>query len=197
MPRKKEYDRDKVLVKAMEAFWKKGYEGTSIQDLVDATHLNRFGMYEEFGSKKGLFYEALDKYCNEVIGDVYRALEEEPQDLSSIRKFFESVRDHMGVGKGPKGCFVANTAIEAMVLGPRAIKRVEKCWDRLEACFEKCLTNSQAKGDIAPDVDIVTLSQYLVGVTQGFALIGRSGIRPERLTSMASKTLEHLSSLVY
>lgn len=197
MPRKKEYDRDKVLLKAMETFWKKGYEGTSIQDLVDATRLNRFGMYEEFGSKKGLFYEALDKYCDQVIGDVYRALEADPQDLSSIRKFFEAVRDHMGVGKGPRGCFVANTAIEAFLLGPRAIKRVEKCWDRLEAAFEVCLKNSQVKGDIAPDVDVKQLAQFLVGVTQGFALVGRSGIRPERLSSMASTTLEHLSSLVY
>lgn len=197
MPRKKEYDREKVLDKAMSVFWKKGYEGTSIQDLVDATHLNRFGMYEEFGSKKGLFYEALDKYCEEVIGGVYRALEDPPQDLSSIRNFFESVRDHMGYGKGPRGCFIANTAIEAMLLGPRALKRIQKCWDRLENAFAVCLRNSQTKGDIAPDVDVETLAQYLVGVTQGFALVGRSGVRPERLQSMASTTIEHLSSLVY
>lgn len=197
MPRKKEYDRDKVLDKAMAVFWKKGYEGTSIQDLVDATKLNRFGMYEEFGSKKGLFLEALDKYCNEVIGEVYAALEAPPQDMSCIRNFFEAVRDHMSEGRGPRGCFIANTAIEATLLGPRALQRVQRCWDRLEAAFLACLKTSQQKGEIAGDVDISKIAQYLVGVTQGFALVGRSGIRPERLQSMASTTLEHLSSLVY
>ena len=93
MPRQKEYNRDQVLDAAMKVFWVKGFEGTSIQDLVQATGLNRFGMYQAFGSKQGLFLEALDRYQRQITtGFISRMNNAMPELRRRLYRYPTSVR---------------------------------------------------------------------------------------------------------
>ncbi|MCE7002789.1 TetR/AcrR family transcriptional regulator [Kibdelosporangium philippinense] len=68
MPRTKEFDPDAVLRSALNLFWRKGYEATSIQDLVDHLGIGRASMYATFGTKHDLYLRALDLYCERVSG---------------------------------------------------------------------------------------------------------------------------------
>src|ERR1700730_2144482 len=77
MARQKEFDRDEVLHKAMEVFWSRGYEASSIQDLVKRMGINRQSLYDTFGDKHTLYLQALDRY-REVEGRKIVELLEQP-----------------------------------------------------------------------------------------------------------------------
>ncbi|MBF4400972.1 TetR/AcrR family transcriptional regulator, partial [Vibrio anguillarum] len=66
MARKSNFDREEKLIVAMDLFWKKGYSNTAISDLIDTLKINRFSLYNAYGDKKTLYYEALDKYLVSV-----------------------------------------------------------------------------------------------------------------------------------
>jgi len=67
MPRPKEFNPDDALDHAMHVFWHKGYEATSMEDLLAAMHLNRGSLYDTFGDKRQLFLKALDRYCQGIV----------------------------------------------------------------------------------------------------------------------------------
>ena len=78
MARQKEFDRDEVLHKAMEVFWMRGYEGTSIQDLVKYMGINRQSIYDTFGDKHTLFLQSLDRYREIQSRKVFDVLDDRP-----------------------------------------------------------------------------------------------------------------------
>src|SRR5690348_5749857 len=88
MGRTKEFDRDQVLRKAMTVFWKKGYEATSIPDLLEAMGLSRSSLYETFQDKQSLYYEAIQHYkkLSQRKRDVLIAA---PTAIEGIRQYFE------------------------------------------------------------------------------------------------------------
>src|SRR5207237_6339181 len=89
MARQKEFDRDEVLHKAMEVFWARGYEGSSIQDLVKHMGINRQSIYDTFGDKHTLFLEALDLYRDIQSRKVFEVLERPGSMKKNLRRLFE------------------------------------------------------------------------------------------------------------
>ncbi len=97
MPRQKQFDPDRALGNAMELFWEKGYEATSVQDLVDRMGINRFSMYDTFGSKHQLFMSAINRYQEVLASTVLAELEDSEQGIGSIRACFSRLVDHLWV----------------------------------------------------------------------------------------------------
>ena len=103
--RKKQYNRDTVLTKAMEVFWQKGYEGAHLQELVTQTGLNRFSLYSEFDGKEALFCEALKLYLAQA-QEIYEAhLAGDHPSLANIYAHFNSIK----FGDDYHGCMLLNT----------------------------------------------------------------------------------------
>ena len=111
MGRKKTYDRDVLIAKAMELFRDHGYAGTSTQMLVDALGVNRYSLYAEFGSKEALFDAAVTLYDTEVIGRSFGPLERPEAGISEIRALLEFFGASASPGRG-RGCLLCNTAVE-------------------------------------------------------------------------------------
>ena len=110
MGRKKGYERDVLVGKAMELFRDHGFGGTSTQMLVETLGVNRYSLYAEFGSKQALFDLALERYDAEVIQRSYGPLELPGAGIAEIRSLLEFYR---GAAAGPavgRGCFLCNTA---------------------------------------------------------------------------------------
>lgn len=82
MARPKTFDHDQVLDRAVELFWRKGYEATSIQDLVEAMGIQRGSLYAAFGSKQDLFLAVLDRYGDVVVRKLLEILESRPSAVS-------------------------------------------------------------------------------------------------------------------
>jgi AcrR family transcriptional regulator len=108
MARKKEYREDEVIDKAMNLFWKNGYENTSMQMLEKEMGINKFSIYSSFGSKQGLFLESLKCY-KEKIGAMFENFKNATNGVEDIKQFFnDSVNTNFKNGN-QKGCLLTNT----------------------------------------------------------------------------------------
>lgn len=157
MGRHKTYDRDEVLEKALILFWRKGYEGTHLKELVAVTGLNRFSLYKEFGSKEGLFDEAMTRYM-EQLGSLVEHLRAEPLGVENIRAYFRALVAY----KFRHGCFLVNTLSEKNVVGDSTFGRVREFIKDGGELFRANLEASQQRGALAADADLNALASFLV-----------------------------------
>ena len=194
MPRTKEYDRDQVLENAMKVFYKKGYEGTSIQDLVDATGLNRFGMYQAFDSKGGLFLEVLDKYRQSSAANLFVFLEKDPAGLKSVKAFFDYLITKFSGAKDEKGCLMTNTAVDLPLRCQNTSRKIKTYMKRMEDGFYGCLLRARKQKEIGPKADLRALALYLVGITQGLSVLSRANTETARMKSFVKVALDNLKS---
>lgn len=192
MPRHKEYDREQVLDRALKVFRTKGFEGTSVQDLVKATGLNRFGMYNAFGSKEGLFLEVMDRYRNEVASRGLEILEAEPLGLKNIKKYFDQMIENYSNGRA-QGCLITNTAVETPGVCKTASLKVQKVFKQLEDAFHACLSGAQKAGEIPRKSDLRAMACFLVGITQGLGVFCRAKATQTQLRTFVTVALNGLS----
>jgi TetR/AcrR family transcriptional repressor of nem operon len=192
MPRHKEYDREEVLDRALKVFQTKGFEGTSVQDLVKATGLNRFGMYNAFGSKEGLFLEVMDRYRNEVATRGLEILKAEPRGLKNIKAYFDEMIKNYSNGKA-QGCLITNTAVETPGVCKTASRKVQKVFKQLEDGFHASLTGAQQAGEIPRKADLRAMACFLVGITQGLGVFCRAKTAREQMETFVTVALEGLS----
>ena len=157
MGRPKTYDRDEVLEKALQLFWRKGFEGAHLQELVEVTGLNRFSLYKEFGSKEGLFDAAMARYM-EQLGELGAILEREPFGVANIRDYFEALVDY----PFRHGCFLVNTLSEKHVVGPGIYGKVRTFVKDGGKLFERNLEAAAARGELRGDTDVADLARFLV-----------------------------------
>ncbi|HJS75619.1 MAG TPA: TetR/AcrR family transcriptional regulator, partial [Vicinamibacteria bacterium] len=123
MGRPREFDRDEALDRAVQVFWSRGFERTSVEDLTDSMGIQRGSLYAAFGDKHQLFLAALDRYEERFYRDTLRFLEEgSPRE--GIRRVFQQVVSDCACGGGAKGCFITNTAVALAEDDPETAARV-------------------------------------------------------------------------
>jgi TetR/AcrR family transcriptional regulator, transcriptional repressor for nem operon len=174
MPRKRTVPRDDVLQRATGLFWRRGYEATSVQDLVDATGANRAGLYGDYTDKRGLFLSALDRYADSFVGWAFGRVEAEGATVAAIRDYFETLIE-LSVRRGlpSEGCLMANSMTEVAPRDEEVLARVRAHVDRQRRGFRQALVNSRAAGLLAPEVDVDAVAHLLAVATQGFAAYSR------------------------
>ena len=171
MGRPKEYVRENVLKAATEVFWEKGYEGTSVSDLVEGTGLHRRSMYEEFKDKDGLFLACLDHFAYETTKDLSALLKQEPLGLQNIENFFRNRVDYASSTKF-KGCLLVRSAIEQELLNPGAQKKVHAFMALTEKAFYQNLQTALERGEIPKEKDCRMLAKYLMCFLEGLMVLG-------------------------
>ncbi|CAG37440.1 related to transcriptional regulator [Desulfotalea psychrophila LSv54] len=174
MGRHKEYDTQKVLDAATLEFLDKGYKGASVNDLVKATKLNKHSMYQEFGSKDGLFSECLDNYVRAIDQGGGHVLRRQPLGLANIEEFFRYRLDYAYARSG-NGCLLVTTVVERSQLGEMALKLLEYHWDLQKADFELCLRAAQVQGHIPKEKHIKGLTNYLFALLVGVLVMVKGG----------------------
>jgi len=168
--RTKEFDPDVALRAAMDLFWRKGYEATSMQDLVDCLGIGRGSIYATFGSKHELYLRALDRYAEQFDGRALDLLSRSGPALPAVREF---VRGFLADAlTDSRGCLVTNTAVECPEDRPLA-RRVEFSWDGLETAFASALTRARNQGELAADKDPRALARFLVTFVQGLRVLAK------------------------
>lgn len=153
MARPPAFSRPDVVAAAMATFWRLGYEATSLDDLTGATGLSRSSLYGAFGSKDGLFREALDLYEERVIGWMLADLESGQGGLAAIRGFFAMIADRAGTDPAEvaRGCLMTNSLTELGASRPGIQERAVRYAARLRAAFVTALEQAADDGQIADD----------------------------------------------
>ena len=174
MPRKKQFEVDTALTKAMREFWGRGYHPTSMQDLVDCMGIGRGSIYDTFGSKRGLFMRSLDRYiklCASVFQDV---LAKSTSPSESILNVFEDAIAALVVGGSRDGCFVINTAAELAAHDDEVAEVVTAMFRDTEQVFRALIEQGQELGEIPPTVDAVLTARSLLSLYIGLRILTRS-----------------------
>lgn len=178
MPRPKEFDPDKALEKAMQVFWRKGYEATSVQNLVDSMGINRFSLYDTFGDKHRLFLAAFDRYRQKVLLERLRRLEGSPEGLPAIRRYFRGLVEVATSEAGRQGCLLTNSLVELAPHDEEAAARVRANLKRTEDAFHKALLRAREKGEIRASRNLRDLARFLTNTVHGLFVLAKA--RPQR-----------------
>jgi len=178
MARPREFDTDTVIEKAMQAFWAKGYAAASLDDLCEATGLNRSSLYAAFGDKRALLFEALDRYGDQAVTRFSAALAGERPIRKVLAAMLDDMVGQIAAGPGRRGCFLGNCAAEVARQDRGASQRVRRNLTRVEAVFLDVFTRAQARGEFGSSVDVRALSRFFVASIQGLRVIGKTA--PDR-----------------
>ncbi len=170
--RTKEFDREEVLSIARSEFWRKGYEATGLNDLLDSMGIARQSLYRTFGDKRKLFVEALNQYNDEVIGQRIAILKGPGSGLGNIRKLFRQVGNLDPIDL-QLGCMLANTIAEHGCREKEIGELAKKHLARLEDAFCDAIRRGQDEGEIRADMGAETLARIVVTTVQGAALVAK------------------------
>jgi len=192
MARPREFDPDTVLERAMIVFWSRGYEGTSLDDLCEATQLNRSSLYATFGDKRALFLETIDRYGDARVAHLSAALSRPGHIRESLAAFLAETIDKIVAGPGRIGCFIGNCAAEVARHDPEVATRVQRNLVRVEAVFREAFAQAKARGELPADSDVDALARFCVASIQGLRLIGKTMTGRDGLEDIASVMLRCL-----
>src|SRR5262249_48979443 len=173
MVRNKQFDKHAVLDEAVQLFWERGYQATSIQDLVDHLGVNRQSLYDTYGGKEQLFLAALQRYREMRGAPIRRLLELGGPVLQILKEFFESSVNDL-LSNGCKGCLMVNTTAE-LAGQEEAIAQVSAAHAReLEGALAGLLVRAQHNGEIASDRSPVELARFLLNTLNGLSVTAKA-----------------------
>jgi TetR/AcrR family transcriptional repressor of nem operon len=167
----------------MEVFWEKGFQGTSMQDLVDRMGINRGSLYDTFGNKEALYHAAVDRYCAQRTEGMLDLLARPGEPRAVLEAFFAQVIDNV---TGPKsnGCMMTNAAVE---LGNQCARTSEKAVAnrvRMEEAFSALVARQPDLG-----ADPQAVARFLVGMLSALTVTAKAAPRPGELEDMVRVAL--------
>lgn len=192
MARPAEFDRNEVLDKAMEVFWRTGFTATSVTDLVKATNLKPGSLYGAFNSKRGLFVEVIDNYANRSLHRINQCMNEAESPLQGIYGFFMRMSREIECDQIGKGCLMVNTLLELATEDEEIRVQVTGYLARIEARLREALESAKTAGEIAADADCYSLAKLLMTGIWGLRVL--STTRPE--PGIYSNLMSHLLTTI-
>ena len=192
MARQKEFDRDEVLHKAMEAFWARGYEGTSIQDLVKHMGINRQSIYDTFGDKHTLFLQALDRYREIQSRRLFEVLERPGSMKNNLRRLFEDAVVRALSEEGRWGCFVGNSISELAGRCKETATRTCNSVAVAEKMFKRALERGKQQGEFTGVRDSRAVARFLYSSLQGVIMMAKTSRDRKVLNDVVKVTLSVL-----
>jgi TetR/AcrR family transcriptional regulator, transcriptional repressor for nem operon len=174
MARPREFDEVTALEAAIECFWHRGYEATSVRDLADKMGISGPSLYNAYGDKRALFAQALDHYVDHSARALIKRLESSLPPRQAVRRFIEEIIERSVNDRERRGCFLINTALE---VAPHD-KQLGALIAEIEAFFYRSIKAAQAEGAIRQDRVAKDLARLLLGVLLGIRVLARS--KPER-----------------
>lgn len=186
MGRPREFDVEKSLDRAMQVFWRKGYQGASMSELTAAMKINSPSLYGAFGSKEGLFKAVLDHYDATRSGLLTKILAA-PTAREVASRFLCGVADFATDAHHPPGCLLVQAGLSC------GDKDVPKELARHRAAAELALRErfkcAQADRELPQDADAAGLARYLITVANGICVQAASGASRKELRQVAELAL--------
>ncbi len=192
MPKKKQFDETEVLVKAREVFSEKGYNGTSMDDLVQATGLSRSSIYDTFGDKHGLFLKSLNQYRCSQTADLEKQCAKSESPKKKIRAIFDYVIREITADKDRKGCLMINVNMELSAVDKDVAAVSLTNMEELEQTFSSLVKEGQAKGEISKKFTPKALGRHLYSSLMGLRVSGMSRPDAEALREIVKLALSIL-----
>ncbi|HWF77937.1 MAG TPA: TetR/AcrR family transcriptional regulator [Caulobacteraceae bacterium] len=189
--RPRAYDPDAALQAALETFWKRGLAGTSLDEIVAATGMNRPSLYAAFGDKRALYMKALARYQAASAEALRDALAADTSLADALTWIFERAIALYVSGEGPaRGCFSVSTATTEAIEDPEIRQMVADGTLRLDQAFEARIGRAQAEGDLPASARPEALGALCSATIHTLAVRARAGTPAEALQELAAQAVE-------
>ena len=175
MARKLEFDKAEALQKAMLLFWEKGYEASSMEDLVSAMNINRFSIYNSFGDKKTLLLLALESYRVSVMQKLIVPLQSEDSGSQSLSHYFANMNKQLNSNSGALGCFIQKTGQSHIGRDPAIAKVLRAMLEELRFALLNTVEKSVKAGELKGVYSSEQIVVFILSQIQGLILLRRSG----------------------
>jgi TetR/AcrR family transcriptional repressor of nem operon len=192
MVRTRSFDPSTALSQAVDLFSSKGYSDTSMDDIVRATGVSRYGIYGTFGNKRELFEQALDRYADRMGKASFLRLLEPDASLAHIRSIFDERVGDMCNAEERKGCLFVHTAMQLAPDDGELRGVVQKFMKRISKLFSVGLESAKEKGEVRQDLDVRAAGDQLTSTMFGLAVLGRTGFSREALDGIVDATMASL-----
>ena len=174
MARTKDFDENEVLNKAIAIFWHKGYNGTSMQDLVDGLGISRSSLYDTYGDKHTLFIKALETYQCIGSAKICAIINNSDPAKETIKKLMELIAGELLGDQKHKGCFMVNAEVEVAPHDPEVSKMVCQNDQQVEDAFYLVIKKGQESGEIANKQDARALARFTFNTVKGIRVTAKS-----------------------
>jgi TetR/AcrR family transcriptional repressor of nem operon len=187
MPRAKTFDEEVALRKAMELFWEKGYEATSLHDLTEKLGIGKGSFYATFKSKEGLFNQCIERYTELSLPVLSEALKSEPNFRTGLKKLLASYVEGLVSDSKRKGCFMANSCSLVHSGHPGVGKKIQAHYARIEEFLADAMKENGISATKAKSASAMIVT-FLIGMSQ------QSKINQDKASYLA--TVEHMVGLL-
>ena len=189
MARPKTFDTGVALDAAVRVFWERGYEATSIQDLVDALGVNRASLYATFGDKAKLFEAAMDRYLEATQTGAASHLRPPHAGREAVAGYLQALVDQASRTDVPQGCLLLNTAATCTTAPPAVLEKASDSLRKTEEALHAALRRDPA---LATRKDLRPLTRFFAAQAHGLAMLARTGAKPSALREAATVALRVL-----
>ena len=177
MARPREFDEAEALDAAIQCFWSRGYEATSVRDLAASMGITGASLYNAFGDKRSLYEKALALYVDTSVADrILRCKGQGPRE--AIEGFFAEILERSLGDPQRRGCMLVNATLDVLPQEPRFQGIVAGVLRQIESFFLRAVEAGQIEGTITRSVPATDVAQHLLGVLMGIRVLAR--VRPER-----------------
>ena len=191
MGRPRSFDIDSALDRALQVFWRKGYEGASLSDLTKAVGVNRPSLYAAFGDKEALFRKALDRYLKGPAAYTQEALKEATA-RAVVERLLRGAADLNTASRNPGGCLMVQGALACGEAADSIRKELIACRATGEAALRRRLQRAKSDGDLSATVNPADLARYVATVLYGMAVQAAGGASRSELQHVVEMTLRAL-----
>lgn len=192
MARSKAFDEDRALDAAVDCFWLRGYEGTSVRDLTAAMGIGGPSLYNAYGDKRELFERALRRYAERSMRERIARLEASHRPKEAIAAFVGEIVERSLKDPERKGCLLVNAALDVAPHDADVGRMVSGYLDEIRSFFRCNIDAARKAGQVPRRTDSEAVSGHLLGVVTGIRVLARTGANRKLLESVARPALELL-----
>lgn len=192
MARFKAFDEDRALDAAVDCFWSRGYEATSVRDLADSMGIGGASLYNTYGDKRALFTRSLERYANRSMRERIARLEGDNRPKEAIEAFLAEIIDRSVGDPDRKGCLLVNSALDVAPHDAAIGKVVAGYLDEIRGFFRRNIESARKAGQVPRRLDPEAVSGHLLGVLLGIRVLARTGAKRKLLESVAQPALDLL-----
>jgi TetR/AcrR family transcriptional regulator, transcriptional repressor for nem operon len=178
LARPREFEEEEVLDAAIECFWRRGLEATSVRHLTEATGVNQPSLYNAFGDKRELFAQALERYATRSMRERIERLEQKHPPKEAIRAFFRELVARTLSDPDHRGCLIVNSALEVAPHDAELKAVIASYLGEIEAFFCRCLERLKESGSLSTSLEPRDTARLFLGVLLGVRVAARA--KPER-----------------
>jgi AcrR family transcriptional regulator len=189
--RPRAFDPDAALAQAVDAFWDAGFAATSLDDLTEATGMNRPSLYGAFGDKQALYRKALDVYCERTRVALAAAFSGDEPLRDGLRRVYDTgIVIYLSGDNGPRGCFIIGTAVAQAVTDPDIRAALAEVLREIEGAFRARIARAQRGGELSAEADPAKLAKVASATLYSLTIHARAGLGRPALDAIADAAID-------